>query len=402
VVSEIALAVVLLCGAGWVARGFGALSETDPGFDPEGRVTFEIFLDGSSYYDTPTFIIGPDGNAMVDPDWVFNGLSPMLWLEGLSERLKATGQVTAVGSAQTMPFGAEWDVGFYVAASESEYDPMRSEPTQQRPVSVEFFDAMGIRLLAGRSFTPEDGFGTAIVNEAFVRTFLGDREPVGASYFYGYPTVRFEDPVQIVGVVDDVKYRSLGDPAGPVTYIHRSAGPQQVVVATTSEDPLSLAPTIRAAAAELDPTLPIEVRSLEQIVDDELLPYRLGLVLMLLFAVVSIVMATVGIYGVVAHSTAQRSRELATRVTLGATPAGVTSLILSEGRLVALGGVGVGLAAAYVGGRVVSSRLYGINPADPFVLGLAAATVLGITFFAYLIPALRARLTEPATSLKAE
>jgi hypothetical protein len=401
VVVDVALAVAILSSAGWLARSYQALADTDPGFVAEGRLVIEALLAGSKYAPMPEVVMSPEGFPMIDPEWIPTG-TPEAWIEQLSERLTGSGRVAAVGAAQTMPFDTDWDTGYYVATSEQDFDPDRQEVLQLRPVTLGFFEAMGMRVLAGRTFAPGDEGDVAVVNEEFVRRYMTGRDPVGASFFWGFPRVNFERPVPIVGVVSDVRYTSLAEAAGPVFYVLSPPVRQNVIVATNSDDPMALAPGIIAAAAEMDPSIPLEVQSLEAVVNGELLLYRLGLILMVTFAAISLVMTAIGIYGVVAHSSNQRTRELAVRTTLGATPRGVANLILAEGRSVALGGVAIGVAGAYAVGRVVSSRLYGVNPEDPLVLGGAAASVLAITVLVYLVPALRAAQLRPAASLKAE
>lgn len=282
-----------------------------------------------------------------------------------------------------------------------DFDPERQETMHRRPVSPDFFEAMGIPMLMGRTFAPLE-IGEGVVNEEFVRRYLPDRNPLESSFAWGFPVVSFNSVVQIVGVVADVKYDDLGAPADPLFYTSGYSPRQNVVVATTLEDAMALVPTIRAAAAEMDASIPIEVRLLEDVVSAQLVRHRLGLTLMIVFAVVSLVLAAIGIYGLIAHSTTERSAELATRMALGATPRRVVKLVVLQGGPLSLIGIVVGLGAAYAGGRVISSRLFGVRAADPLVLAIAAVAVFGITLLAYLVPAMRASRIQPAEALKAE
>ena len=400
VVVEIALGIALVSGAGWLTRSYLNLAETDPGFTPEGRLVFEALLSGSIYAPLPPIIETPDG-LRIDPDWIPSG-SPLTWLEGLTERLQATGQVTAVGTANTMPFGTDWDVGYYIAIPGEDFDPERQDVMQRRPVSPDFFEAMGIPMLMGRTFLPGEEVAVGVVNEEFVRRYLPGRDPLATSFAWGFPVVNFNSVVQIIGVVADVKYSALSAPADPLFYTLGYSARPNVAVATTLEDAMLFAPTIRAAAAEMDASIPIEVRSLEDVVSAQLVRHRLGLTLMIVFAVASLVLAAIGIYGLIAHSTTERSAELATRMALGATPRGVVRLVVLQGGPLSLIGIVVGLGAAYAGGRVVSSRLFGVRAADPLVLAIAAVAVFGITLLAYLVPAMRASRIQPAEALKTE
>jgi putative ABC transport system permease protein len=401
VMAEVALGVALVSGAGWLTRSYANLANVDPGFEIEGRLVFEALLAGSRYAPDPRFIETPQG-LTIDPTWVPPPETPSLWLEELSDRLVGSGRVTAVGAALTMPLEREWDGGVYAATSPEEFDRDRAETIQRRLVTPDFFEAMGITLLAGRTFDPSDDLSVAVVNEEFARRILPGREPLGSSFFWGYPTVNFERPLRIVGVVEDVRYRSLREPAGPVVYILFYPPRANVVLSTTGADAREVIPRIVAASEELDPSIPIRVRPLGDVVRDELLVPRLALAISLLFAIVSLVLAAIGIYGVVALSTAQRSREMATRAALGASASNLASLIVSEGQLIAVAGIGIGVWGSYLAGRVIASRLYGVEATDPIVLGGAALAVFMATLIAHAIPAVRARTTPPASSLKVE
>jgi putative ABC transport system permease protein len=401
VVAEIALGIALVSGAGWLARSYANLAETDPGFTPDGRLVFEALLTGSLYAPPPQIIEGPDGRLMLDPEWVPTG-TPRSWLEGLEERLLGTGQVTAVGAATTRPFGIDWDVGYYIASPGEDYDPERQETVQRRGVSPDYFGAMGTPVVMGRALGIGDGFDAAVVSEEFVRRYLRGRNPLESTFAWGFPSVDFDNVVRIVGVVADVKYTDLA--AEPEPNFYQLAYPQRanVAVATTLADPMAFVPTLRSAVAELDPSIPIDIRPLQDVHAAQLVRQRLGLMLMITFALVSLGLAAIGIYGVVSHATTQRSKELAMRLALGATPGGLVKLVITQGRGVALVGAVAGLAASYVGGRVVAARLVGVRAVDPLVLSVASVAVLGVALLGYLIPAARAARTQPAVSLRLE
>ena len=400
VMFEIVLGVAVLSIAGWLARSYVNLAETDPGFVAEGRLVFDALLEGSSYGPQPDIIVTPEGLAMIDPEWVPSA-TPQLWRERLQERLLAMGQTTKIASAETIPFGSDEDIGWYVATSADAHDVTTQEVVQERRITVGFFEAMGMRILAGRTFeTGDQTVPGVVVNEEFARRFFAGRDPVGSTFFRGFPTPNFQRPMPVIGVVSDVRYESLEVPAGPAFYIPVATPNQSVVVSTSSEDPMALAPSILEIARELDPTVPLEVRSLEAILNEELLVHRVGLVLMASFAVLALVLIGIGIYGAVAHSTGQRSRELATRMAFGADASTVSRLILSEAAVVASSGIALGIALAYAAGRIVATAVYGANPEDPVVLGSAAAIVLGVTLVAYSVPAFRAPKMVPTVALR--
>lgn len=411
VVAEIAFAIVLVAGAGWLLRSYVNLSRTDPGFDVESRLVFTAFLDGSTWAPRRVVIQGPDGGPMWWPE-VGSDRGPLTWLEAVAERLQASGQVTSVGSASVFPLGRDWDSGQYVAVPGEPYDPEHLETARMRLVSPTFFDAMGTRLLAGRPFSAREvsvrdvrvreDVLVAIVNEAFVRRYLPQRDPLSTSFAWGFPVVDLDNAVQIVGIVEDVKYGSLREEPEPIFYLPSTGDRQSVVVATTLDDPRSLIPAVRAEVGAVDPSIPITVEAFGDIVAAQMVRHRIGLALMALFAAISLALAAVGIYGVIAHVTGQRAGELATRMALGATPSDVRALVMRQATTLALSGGLVGLGTAYFAGSVAVSRLYQVRATDPTILAAAVAAVIGITFLAFLVPALRAARRQPMDALGAE
>jgi hypothetical protein len=268
-------------------------------------------------------------------------------------------------------------------------------------VSPGFFEALGTPLVAGRTLTADDSGPVAVVNEEFVRRYFpGRRDVIGEVFAYGFPTPNFNAPITILGVVGDVRYQALDMPAEPTVYALGQGTRQTVVVSTSLPDPTPLISLVRTAVAELDPSIPVTIEPLERIVSAATLRHRLGLVLMVLFATLSLALAAVGIYGVVAHATGQRWPEVATRLALGATPSHVIRQLTTEGRGLAVVGLAIGVVAAVAGGRLIASRLYQVRAGDPVILAVATAAVLAVTFLAYLLPALRASRIHPAESLR--
>ena len=399
VVVEVALAIALVSGAGWLVRSYANLADSDPGFVSDGRLVFTALL-GRDWSPRLRVIQGPDG-PMLDPDQPPPARSPQLWLETFAERLRASGQVEAVGSAVTLPLRADRDSAFYVGVPGDSYDPTQQDTAHRRVVSPGFFEAMGTRLVAGRRFEASDlaanssavASSVAIVNEAFVRRYLSDREPVNATFAWGFPLVDFDRTMTVVGVVEDVKYRSLRDAPDPMYYVPAVGSRQTVVVETTVGDPAALIPSVRSALRAVDASMPVTIAPMATIVDAELLRHRLGLVLMSLFGLISLALAAVGIYGVIADATEQRSGELATRMAFGATPSAILALVMRQGRALAAGGLALGLAIAYGGG-------FEVRASDPAVLAGAASAVLAMTLLAFLVPAIRAARRTPLDGLR--
>ena len=399
VVAEIALAITLVAGAGWLVRSYANLSETDPGFVADGRLVFEAVLLGSAYMPVSRIVHGSNG-----PNWVPDrtGNNPQMWLDELTRRLEVSDQVSAVGSTATLPLRRDWDAMVPVSVPGEPYDPNAQDNSRLRRVSPGFFEAMGISVIAGRTFTDDDPPSAAIVNEAFVRAYLGGKDPLTESFAWGSPLVDFENLWTIVGVVGDVHYRSLREPAEPTFYALGYSTRGTVVVSTSLSDPMSLASTVQAAANAVDPSIPITIEPLEAVLSDELLRHRLGLILMSLFAAVSLALAGIGIYGVVGHGTSQRSGEFAVRMAVGASPSSIVRLVMTQGGTLWVVGTVMGLGAAYVAGRLSASWLYEVRASDPLILIIAVSAVLAFTLLAFLLPALRGSRVQLAEVLRAD
>jgi putative ABC transport system permease protein len=401
VVAEIALAIALVSGAGLMVRSYVNVTRTRLGFEPEGRLVFTALLNGTRWTPPPVIIQGPDGRPMLDPNQPASE-SPAMWFEQVSDRLLASGQVEAVGAGRTLPLRAEFDGTPYVAANEASYDPDRKEAARQRIVGHTFFEAMGMRLLAGRGFAPHESGPLAIVNEAFARTLYPGQDPVNKSFSIGFPEVNFDFEIPIIGVVEDAKYASPVLAAVPEFFVPSLGSRMLVVVKTTLDDPTPLIPMVRDEVAAVDPAVPVTVEPLSDIVATRLIRNRIGLVLMVLFAAMSLALAGIGIYGVLSHLTEGRRTELATRAAFGAAPSDVGGLVVREGSTLAAIGAGIGLALAYLGGRLAASRLFEVREFDPPMMGLAVTAVLGVTVIAFLLPAFKAARLSPSEGMRSE
>ena len=246
----------------------------------------------------------------------------------------------------------------------------------------------------------------AIVNEAFVRKYLPDRDPLTAQMSFGFPRVNPASNRAIVGVVNDVKYASLWSSPDPAFYlVQDQAGNtqrQSIVVATWVDDPTTLIPAIRSEVQKLDPRIALTVEPVSALVESTLTRQKLGTTLMLLFAAIAVLLATIGIYGMIAYATAARHTEIATRLALGATSRSVFWLLSRQGLLVAAAGAIVGLSLAYGAGRLVASWLYEVRASDPIILASALGVVLGVTMCATLLPIRKACQIAPSESLRFE
>jgi putative ABC transport system permease protein len=386
-VVEIALAIVLVAGAGWLVRGFANLRSTDLGFTPDNRLIFDVSFLGPKY---------PNGNAV---DVAANTLR---------DRLAALPGVTAVASTANFPFRNALEGSLIAQFHGEPLDQARPMGTRQRFVSAGYFQATGTRLLQGRDFGPDDRPNTArvaIVNKAFVKRYVGDRNPIGLQFSAGYPAPDPRNELTVVGVVDDVRQKTVRDEAEPAFYAPLSQVPirrRTMVVATSATDVAGLERAIRDQVRQFDPQMAVEFDLVRDLVGATLRRQQLGMTLMLIFGGVAVVLAAVGIYGVVAYAVSQRRGEMATRLALGATPGSVFGLVMKQGALLAVVGILAGLAVAYLSGRIVSSQIYAIPASDPLMLSGAILLVALISALATMIPAWRASRLAPSGVLHTE
>jgi putative ABC transport system permease protein len=384
-VAEVALALMLVAGAGWLIQSFSKLRATDPGFATAGRLLVDV---------------RPNPQAVRGP------AQTIAWTQSLFDRLRAIPGVTAVGGTFGYPFRGIVDGSLFVQFQGEALDPMRGQGARMRLVTPGFFAAMGVPVVSGRDFTYDDRQNTApvaIVNSEFVRRYMGGKDPLRSQFAFGYPTVDTRVFRAIVGVVGDIRYRSIAETAEPSFYVTQGqfAFPQQtVVIATRSEDASSIASSVRSEIARAEPQLAFEVDTATRLVASTLTRQQLGMTLMLVFGTTALVLAAVGIYGVIAYASAQRLAEIATRLALGATPRQVFWLLMWRGQWLAVTGLVLGLVAAYAGGRLAASLVYGIHASDPIVLAAATTVVVAITWIATAIPASRASRTDPVQALR--
>ena len=384
-VAEIGLAIMLVAAAGWLIRGFQSLRATDPGFRAEQRLLFDVGFNGPRYREDATVVA-------VSQD--------------LLTRLRALPGVAAAGATINFPLRPTPENSLFVLLRGQSFDPAHPMNSRQRGVTPGLFDALGIKLISGRDFTPDDRQGTtpvAIVNRTFVRRYLDGVDPIGVRFMSGYPNIQPNSEVTVIGVVDDVRQRSLSDAPEPAFYTSHDQQPprrQTVVVSTKLADVAPLQSTIREEVRKLDPQIAVEFERASDIVASTIQRQQLGMTLMLLFGVTAVALAAVGVYGVIAYAASQRRGEVATRLALGATPGDVFWLVLKQSRTLAIIGMAVGLPIAYIAGRIVSSRLYAVRAADPWILGGATIIVVGIALLATMIPAYRSARLDPAKVLR--
>jgi putative ABC transport system permease protein len=381
VVIETALAILLLTGAGLVLRSFARLLAVNPGFQVERILTLDIALPPDRYREEPA--------RTAFYARAFDAL----------QRLKG---IESAGTAIVMPLtGNNWSGPLDRAD--------RPVPAGQRPPDVGwqaasggYFRTLGIPLRAGRLFNAGDrpkGNPVVIVSEAVRERFFPGEDPIGKK-------VRSEDGyAEIVGVVGNIRRAALTDPPGADMYFPLEQSPQRqaTLVVRTEGDPLKSVPVIRAALHGIEPEIVIrDIQTLDAIARESIQTTRLALSLLGIFALAALALAAVGIYGVMAHSVRQRTREIGTRVALGASASNIVWLVMREGVLVAGLGAVVGLAAGIATARSLSVLLYGTSPADPLTLAASAVVLFIVALLACYIPARRATRIDPVRTLVAQ
>jgi putative ABC transport system permease protein len=384
VIAEVAVAIVLVAGAGWLVRSFDNLQRTDPGFEPRGRLVFDLSLPFQRYGEPQ---------------------KRLAWLRTLIDTLQQTEGVVAVGTSSGFPMRPDTDATPLVRIEGSTVPPVVS---RMRVVSAGFFDAMGIPIRSGRGFTAGDRNDTspvAVVNEKFVEQYMSGLAPLDTDIEFGFPTIPPESRRPIVGVVGNVRYVSVQTEPEAALYLLQEQLPtfaMSVVVSTRLADPRGLVPAVRDVVQKMDPLLAFDVQPVDALVAETLSRQQLGRALMLAFGVMALALAAIGIYGVIAYASAERRGEVATRMALGATPGDVFWMLVGQGRTLAIAGAALGLVGAYLGGRWASAWLYAVTAADPAVLATALAAVLAVVLVAVVIPAARASRVDLSRALRSE
>lgn len=388
VVAEIAFAVLLLAGAGLLIRSFATLMDVDPGFRSEGLLTFLVGLPGGTY---------PDDARR------------SMFVEQYLERVRALPGVAEAAAVSAAPLAAgTLRVGFSI---EGEGEVSSEQVMDIRVVTPGYFRLMGIPLRGGRDVEPSDRAGTqpvAVVSEAAVRRYFRDGDPIGRTITMGWARDAQPDGVTatIVGVVADVKLYELGEAPLPTVYFpHAQVGVpgMSIIVRAAGANPLLPVPGLRDELRALDPNLPLDdVQLVDDILADSVAQPRFYMMLLLLFAGVAVILAAVGIFGVMSFAVAQRRREIGIRMALGAPHASVLRLVLREGMLVTAVGIAIGLTAAVALTRVMESLLYGVAATDAVALVGATLILAATALLASCLPARRAASLDPLLALRAD
>jgi predicted permease len=379
VVLQVALSFVLLITAGLTVRSLRHTEGLGPGFDPNHAVTLSVDL-GLQGYDEQ---------------------KGQIFYQQLAQRVRALPGVQAAGLIRSLPLGLE-------ASTTGIYPDGRPEPQAQdmpsafyENISPGYFAAMGIPLLAGRDFADSDtkkSLGVAIVNETLAQQFWPGENPIGKRLHSGNTSV-----LEVVGLAKNGKYQSLGEiPALTIYYpIQQVYASTAALVVRTDVDANAAIATVRGEVPKLDPTLPVyEAKTLREHMRLALFPLHVGAVAVGSFAFLAMILAAIGIYGVMAYSVAQRTQEIGIRMALGARAVDVWKMVLRQGIILTAVGMFCGLLFALALSKIVASLLYGVSATDPLTFLLISVLLAAVALIACFLPARRATKVDPVMAIR--
>jgi putative ABC transport system permease protein len=386
VVSEIALSVILMVGAGLMVRSFSRLQSLDPGYRPENILTFRLALVQSKY---------PKSE------------NRKAFFEQLLKRIEALPGVESAAVVLMRPLSGTvgWDYPFTVEGQNTE-DQAANPYSNYEAISPNYFRTMGIPVIKGRDFTDQDrsdAIKVVIVSESMARKYWPDEDPLGKRIRFGKPESN-APWLEVVGVVKDGRYREWDATRFDIyaPYLQKSEYRTDFVI-KTKINPLSLAGSIRSEVYAIDKDQAITaITTMEELVSNTLSRPRFNMLLLSVFAVLSLILAAVGVYGVMAYSVSQRTGEIGVRVALGAQNKDILRLIVGQGLLLALIGIVTGMAGAVALTRVMSSLLFGVSATDPLTFLVIAVLLAGVAVLACYIPARRALKIDPIVALRHE
>jgi putative ABC transport system permease protein len=389
-VAEVAIAILLVAGAGLMVRTMQALASVDPGFDPSNLLTMRLQIDDSTPEARESF------NRRV-----------LAFDDALLTRVRTLPGVQHAALTLSLPIeGSQWGSIFIVG---DQPVPERAKlPTSAFvPVSAGYFETMKMRLVEGRTFGADDtprSARTAVVDRTFARHFWPRESALGKRLKQGWPESR-TPWLEIVGVIDDVKLEGVEGDTPMQVYMPTTqeplTGPALVVRSATPADELSR--TVRAAVHEIDPNMPVfDVQTLDTIMRASTSRHRMTMTILTGFAGIALVLACVGLYGVVAHAVSERTREIGVRLALGATRAQVVRLFVGQGLLTTVTGMAIGIAAALALARLIRDLLFNVAPTDPVTFTITTGVLALVSLGACYLPAKRAARVDPTVALRGE
>lgn len=387
-VSQVALSLVLLAGAGLMLKTVLRLSDISPGFRPEDLLTLEYRLPDTKYPEPAQ-------------QWNFH--------REVVDRVSGLSGVRSASVSLGIPFSGNIGSDPMVLLDRPEPPPGEEPIAETNLVDTHYFKTMEIPLLEGRLFSDQDRAGTprvAIINQNMARRYWPGRDPLGSQ-------IRVRDelalvgsgPSTIIGVAGNVKQEDLEDPASAQIYFAFQQNPFKFATLTvrTQGDPMLFANTVRRAVWSVDKDQPMwKVRSLESMLDRSLRARRYLMFLLGIYATLALGLATLGIYGVLSYAVNQRFQEIGVRMALGAQTGDVFRLVIREGMQLVLAGLGIGLAGAFALTRLMAGLLFGVTPTDPSTMAAVSALLTGVAFLGCYLPARRATRVDPMAALRCE
>jgi len=385
IVSEVALSLMLLVGAALLINSFVRLLRTDAGFNPTGVLALDVPLSRTRY---------PKAEQQAAA------------FQQIVERMKSIPGVREVALTSNVPL-TDFDIELsFNIEGRPPYKPGEELVADYTVASSDYFRAMSIPLQRGRVFTENDTKGTPevlVVSDAFVRRFFPGEDPIGRRIVFDGPN---PTPSEIVGVVGDVKRNGLDIDVQPEVYATYLQSPDRrlnVIMKTDLPDAGPLIQPARAALKTFDPNQIVwRTQTLNQLLSTSVAPRRFNMLLLGIFAAVALVLAAVGLYGVMSYSVSWRTHEIGIRMALGAKRADVLRLVVRQGMTMALIGLAIGLVGAFSLSRVLRGLLYGVSSTDPFTFAAVSVVLLGVALLACLIPAKRATRVDPIIALRTE
>lgn len=387
VVAEVALALSLLVGAGLLIRSFASLQQVDPGFDPANLVTMSVALP-SATYETPE--------------------SRILFFQSLLPRVRALPGVVDAGATSNIPFGGNWSTGSFTVEG---YQPPQGQPPpwgDLRVVTPGFHQAMRIRLLAGRHIAEQDradGPRVVVVDEEMVRRYWPDSDPLGKRIAFDVTEGAEPEWITVVGVVAHTAHEGLDAERRVQLYFSHTQAPIpfMTLAVRTAADPGGIVSAVKAAVRAVDPDQPIaDARTMVEMMSRTAGQRQLSTYLLAAFAGIALLLAALGVYGVMSFDVARRASEMGVRMALGADRRTVLALVMRQGAVLAAVGIVLGVAGALALTRVLRSQLFGVEPSDPLTFGVVAASLGAVALLATLVPALRATRVNPVEALRYE
>ena len=384
VVAEIALALTVLCGAGLLGRSLMQLQGVDPGFQPDSALSLRVTLPQRTY-----------GTA--DAQHAFH--------TRVMDGLRALPGTRSVGGTSFLPLAGIGPATSFWRADQPQPAPTDRPVADARPVTPGYFTAMGIPLLAGRDVHENDTADrspVAVINESFARQIYPGDNPIGRQFILNLGN---EQPHEIIGVVGDVKLVTLDGEIRPTAYLssRQYAFGIMTYVVRTENDPSAMAPAAVRVVRAVDPLLPVSaVRALDEVFAESIARPRLTASAMTIFAGAALLLAALGVYGIVAYSVAQRSREFGIRVALGAKPAQIIGMVVGQNLRIVAVGVVLGVAVAIPVTRLLRGLLFQVQPNDPGTFAAIGAGLAAVAVVAAYVPARRGTRVDPVATLKAE